>query len=118
MVYTIIIFTVIILFALLFIIHGFQRYINSLYDKINLYRRLYSEYCKKYENCRMSNDLYVDEIRRLQEKLDNHMSGSVNQSQLIDAVKFAMKCSHPDNGGDSQKFMKFRALYDKLKRGD
>lgn len=36
-------------------------------------------------------------------------------SEIQDAVKYAMKSAHPDNGGDAKDFMKFRELYNKIK---
>ena len=37
----------------------------------------------------------------------------------IDAVKLAMKVSHPDNGGNNEDFIKYREVYQRLtgKRG-
>lgn len=35
--------------------------------------------------------------------------------EIKEAVKYAMKSAHPDNGGDAQDFMKFRELYNKIK---
>lgn len=124
MAYVILLFISIVLFILLIIIQAFKRYIDNLSDKITVYYGLYLEYSRKYRDCMISRDCYADEVRRLQEKVDKftfgdrHTPDSVNKSELLDAVKFAMKCSHPDNGGDSKKFMKFRELYNKLKRGD
>lgn len=34
--------------------------------------------------------------------------------EIIDAVKYAMKMSHPDNNGNAEDFMKFRKLYKKI----
>ena len=124
MVYTIITFIAIVLFVLLLIMQSFKRYSDNLNDKITVYYGLYLEYSGKYRDCMISRDCYADEVKRLQEKVDEltfgdkHTYDSVNQSELLDAVRFAMKCSHPDNGGDSRKFMKFRELYNKLKHGD
>lgn len=36
---------------------------------------------------------------------------------LRDAVKYAMKYAHPDNGGKNEDFQKFRKLYESMKRG-
>lgn len=35
--------------------------------------------------------------------------------EVKEAVKYAMKSAHPDNGGDAKDFMKFRELYNKIK---
>lgn len=34
-----------------------------------------------------------------------------NNPQIIEAIKYAMKKSHPDNGGNAEDFKKFRDLY-------
>lgn len=36
-------------------------------------------------------------------------------SDVKEAVKYAMKKAHPDNGGSSEEFNKFRELYNKIK---
>ena len=33
----------------------------------------------------------------------------------VEAVKYAVKCSHPDNGGNEKDFIKFKKCYDALK---
>ena len=38
-----------------------------------------------------------------------------NNQQIIDAIKYAMKKSHPDNGGNAEDFKKFRDLYNSTK---
>lgn len=36
-------------------------------------------------------------------------------SDVKEAVKYAMKKAHPDNGGNNEEFNKFRELYNKIK---
>ena len=36
------------------------------------------------------------------------------RSDVNDAVKYAMKKSHPDNGGSADDFRKFRELYEEM----
>ena len=38
-----------------------------------------------------------------------------NKQQIIDAIKYAMKKSHPDKGGNAEDFKKFRDLYNSMK---
>lgn len=40
---------------------------------------------------------------------------SKESPEIKEAVKYAMKSAHPDNGGDAKDFMKFRELYNKIK---
>lgn len=46
--------------------------------------------------------------------MDNYNKVGNNQ-QIIDAIKYAMKKSHPDNGGKAEDFKKFRDLYNSMK---
>lgn len=67
--------------------------------------------------------LYLKEIAELRIKLtmeqtkNKHQNNSQNiyNSDIKEAVKYAMKKSHPDNGGSSDEFNKFRELYNKIK---
>lgn len=34
-----------------------------------------------------------------------------NDADILDAIRIAMKVSHPDNGGSAEDFIKFRKLY-------
>ncbi len=36
----------------------------------------------------------------------------------LDAVKYAMNKAHPDNGGDAEKFIKYKKCYDELRKGE
>ena len=42
-------------------------------------------------------------------------ANNFDREELKEAVKYAMKSAHPDNGGDAKDFMKFRELYNKIK---
>ena len=46
--------------------------------------------------------------------MDNYNKVGNNQ-QIIDAIKYTMKKSHPDNGGNAEDFKKFRDLYNSMK---
>lgn len=37
-----------------------------------------------------------------------------NEADLLEAIRVAMKASHPDNGGSAEDFIKFRKLYNNL----
>ena len=39
-----------------------------------------------------------------------------NNKDVLDAIKIAIKVSHPDNGGRSEDFIKYRNLYNKIKK--
>lgn len=42
-------------------------------------------------------------------------SYSNSNKEIKEAVFYAVKKSHPDNGGSSKDFIKFKKLYDSLK---
>lgn len=44
-----------------------------------------------------------------------HVQKYKESPEVKEAVKYAMKSAHPDNGGDAKDFMKFRKLYNKIK---
>lgn len=44
-----------------------------------------------------------------------HVQRYKGSPEVKEAVKYAMKSAHPDNGGDAKDFMKFRELYNKIK---
>lgn len=44
-----------------------------------------------------------------------HVQKYKESPEVKEAVKYAMKSAHPDNGGDAKDFVKFRELYNKIK---
>lgn len=45
----------------------------------------------------------------------NSCNSQINNQEIIEAVKYAMKKSHPDNGGNAEDFKKYRDLYNRIK---
>lgn len=76
----------------------------------------------KEDECRILRDrnisLYSDVIK-ITKKLNQsgYKSDTIDYSnkEVLDAVKYAVKYSHPDNGGNQNDFIKFKRVYDKLK---
>lgn len=91
MVYIIITFIAIVLFVLLLIILSFKRYSDNLNDKITVYYGLYLEYSGKYRDCMISRDCYADEVKRLQEKVDELTFGD-----KVIGSKYTDKSIKPD----------------------
>lgn len=54
------------------------------------------------------------EMDRLNKELQKKMRNMFPDG-TIEAVKYAMNKSHPDNGGKQEDFLKFRKLYEDLK---
>ena len=69
-----------------------EQYKKAYYDLLSSYNQVASmlEFYKRNNNVQISED-------------------------IKEAVKYAMTKSHPDVGGDSEKFIKFKKLYDKYK---
>lgn len=62
---------------------------------------------------------YKDYIQKLENIVDGltkmRVIGNPNIPQdMVDAVKYAMKKSHPDNGGSAEDFVKFKKCYEEL----
>lgn len=80
---------------------------------------VFLRYEKKLDRMRQANvNLILDKMSFMSDANDKE-NGTYNKeetrSDVKDAVKYAMKKSHPDNGGDAKDFMKFRELYNKIK---
>ena len=73
----------------------------------------YKNKCESYirEIVQLNASIRVYQSRNTyQDKLKN-----IYNNDIKEAVKYAMKKSHPDNGGSSDEFNKFRELYNKIK---
>ena len=55
------------------------------------------------------------DITALRKENVAHVQRYKESPEVKEAVKYAMKSAHPDNGGDAKDFMKFRELYNKIK---
>ena len=79
--------------------------------------RLRSGYKFYYDNyARLSKQLeQLKEQMNRQNDTYNFCNSQVNNQEVIEAVKYAMKKSHPDNGGNAEDFKKYRELYNRIK---
>lgn len=73
---------------------------------------------------RSAYNFYYDNYVRLSKQLEqlnkqnnteNSYNNQINNQEIIEAVKYAMKKSHPDNGGNAEDFKKYRELYNRVK---
>lgn len=77
---------------------------------------------------RSAYNFYYDNYARLSKQLEqlkaqlnrqnntyNYCNNQTNNQEIIEAVKYAMKKSHPDNGGNTEDFKKYRELYNRVK---
>lgn len=76
-------------------------------SKTNTYESSY--YRQKYEEA-------VSVILSLRSQLSAYRNSNSHDydSDVKDAIRYAMKKSHPDNGGTKEDFIKFNALYEKI----
>lgn len=74
--------------------------------------------CIKYKDLHSLHNDLLNAYWNLSDKKDElkrQLNTSQNSQEVKEAVKYAMKSAHPDNGGDAKDFMKFRELYNKIK---
>lgn len=64
----------------------------------------------RIDSYRIENDFLRNTVNTM-----NNYNKVGNNQQIIDAIKYAMKKSHPDNGGNAEDFKKFRDLYNSMK---
>ncbi len=66
-------------------------------------------------------NMYRKQISLLQGQIDELLKMRINGNRkipldTIQAVKYAMKHAHPDNGGNAEDFIKFKKCYEELTR--
>ena len=87
-------------------LNDFQRVIEEnrcLKRDMTFYKIQYTDLAKEYERLKKQNVTY-----------GNPSHPQINQ-EITEAVKYAMKKSHPDNGGNAEDFKKYRELYNRIK---
>lgn len=62
----------------------------------------------KMENMKLKDQLVVASMYK------NYPKTVIDQD-MVEAVKYAMKKAHPDNGGKQEDFIKFNSLYNKIR---
>lgn len=87
---------------------------------------------EKHANYKIMNEILINKINEANKKIreqqylinayesclkDKMKNTKINfyDNDVKEAVKYAMKKSHPDNGGNSEEFNRFRELYNKMK---
>lgn len=104
-----------------------QLTIRELRNKFETYRRL-SEYgSSQVEDLEKKNRALLMENMQLKSAISayrnaygdgywNHNSAAEISKDTVDAVRYAMKKSHPDNGGNAEDFVRFKKCYEELTR--
>lgn len=70
---------------------------------------------------KITENMYRNQVSILQGQINNLLKMKTIQNPIIppntiQAVKYAMKHAHPDNGGNAEEFMKFQKCYEELTR--
>lgn len=109
--------------------------LSSLTGQIKKQERQKDDWQMRAENAereaaylRSAYNFYYDNYVRLSKQLEqlkaqlnrqnntyNSCNNQTNNQEIAEAVKYAMKKSHPDNGGNAEDFKKYRELYNRIK---
>lgn len=87
----------------------------SIEENRNYYKMLSDNYYDLNTKLKRLNYILEEEVKILKtqpEAATQHINPA--DQEIIEAVKYAMKMSHPDNNGNAEDFMKFRKLYKKI----
>ena len=91
----------------------YKKVFEKIYDYKNKIDKL------EYELSKERSKRHIAEINnyamRMQLNAMQKSSLYSSDSDVIAAVKYAMTKAHPDNGGKTEDFVKFRQVYEKLK---
>lgn len=99
-----------------------RKQVNEIRNNFEIYRAVSDCENGELENLRSQNvDLLMEnmQLKSLVGAYRNVYGNGFNSKQgipqgTIEAVKYAMKHAHPDNGGNSEDFIKFKNLYEQL----
>lgn len=87
----------------------------SIEENRNYYKMLSDNYYDLNTRLKRLNYILEEEVKILKtqpEAATQHINPA--DQEIIEAVKYAMKMSHPDNNGNAEDFMKFRKLYKEI----
>lgn len=87
----------------------------SIEENRNYYKMLSDNYYDLNTRLKRLNYILEEKVKILKtqpEAATQHINPA--DQEIIEAVKYAMKMSHPDNNGNAEDFMKFRKLYKEI----
>ena len=87
----------------------------SIEENRDYYKLLSDNYYDQITRLKRLNYLLEEKVKIL-ETQSHTTTQHINPAdqEIIEAVKYAMKMSHPDNNGNAEDFMKFRKLYKEI----
>lgn len=100
-----------VMFQLVFLVLRQRFKIKQLEQEKELIERSRDRWEKHYRLCISMLETRIDELTKCRIK-----NGSKISTDTIQAVKYAMKHSHPDNGGNADDFIRFQKCYEELTR--
>ena len=86
-----------------------------LNDKLRVQQRIYENYIYSLKTQIVALQEDKNIYSRFQKERIVYRSAAMPDG-VLDAVKIAMKVSHPDNGGKTADFIKYNELYKKLSK--
>lgn len=86
-----------------------------LNDKLRVQQRIYENYIYSLKTQIVALQEDKNIYSRFQKERVVYRSTAIPDG-VLDAVKIAMKVSHPDNGGKTADFIKYNELYKKLSK--
>lgn len=95
---------------------------QEIQNKFDIYKNITDSEIKRLNHkILLDSQMYANfqmDFQRFQgfkKEYENNSKRSI-PSNTVQAVKYAMKHAHPDNGGNVEDFMKFRKCYEELTR--
>lgn len=86
-----------------------KEYEEFLKRDANFYKNAFDKMSLSYEKLNLAYQALIERCR-MAEQFDDLL----NSGEIQDVVKYAMKKAHPDNGGTSEEFRKYRDMYNKV----
>lgn len=110
--------TLLLILVCIYAVQKLLEFIASLFNLALGVKGLKSENEDLKEKIRVAElKIRLYEVRLRNPFLNPYLNISRNVSKdEIDAVRYAMKCSHPDNGGDAKDFIRFQKVYKELSK--
>lgn len=104
-----------------------EKQVNEIRNNFEIYRNVSSCESGEIENLKSRNAELLMENMQLKSLIgayrnafDNGFHSTYSVLKIpkgtIEAVKYAVKKSHPDNGGNAEDFMRFQKVYEELTR--
>lgn len=81
----------------------------------NEYETIYERQNRIIEKLRKAKEnLFNEYLNEITKRVEPQQNMTINNDDIIDAIKYARKSAHPDNGGSQEDFIHFNNLYKKV----